>query len=134
LLRATKARSDTAGFTLIEVVVALAILAISLSSIGALIATTARGARAIEGNLTRLQTARAVMAALPDRDQLLPGEMAGEIADHRWRVNVSPFLFADVDPRQPTPWVAQTVVVTVRSPAGAPIEISTVRLRRRAGG
>jgi len=134
LLHATAARRATAGFTLIEVVVALAIIAVSLTSIGALIATTARGTRAIEGRLTRLEIARAIATALPDRDQLLPGDLSGEIAGHRWHVNISPFVSANVDPRQRTLWMPQTVVVTVRSPGGAPVEIATVRLHRRTGG
>ena len=37
-----------AGFTLIEVLVALAVVAASLAAIGTLIATSVRGARAVE--------------------------------------------------------------------------------------
>src|SRR5215475_15838771 len=81
---------DSAGFALIEALVALAIVAIALSSIGNLIASSAHGARSIEARLTRLETARAVMSALPSRDQLVPGTSSGEIADHVWRVDVVP--------------------------------------------
>ena len=132
--RSVAPKSTTAGFTLIEVLIALAIVAVSLSSIGALIATTIRGTRSIEGHLTRLETARAIATALPDRDQLVPGNFSGEIADHRWRVDVSPFEAADFGQRPAAPWVPQIVVVTVLSPTGAPMQISTVRLHRRAGG
>ena len=56
----------TAGFTIIEVLVALAVVAISLSSIGMLMATTVRGtARSIERQLTELETTRGILAALP---------------------------------------------------------------------
>jgi general secretion pathway protein I len=134
LLRSTEAKRTAAGFTLIEVLVALAIVAISLSSIGALIATTIRGTRSLEEHWMRLEIARAIATALPERDQLVPGNLSGEIAGHRWRVDVSPFI-AD-SPARPssTPWVPQTVVVTVQSLAGTSMQVSTVRLHRRTGG
>ena len=131
--RATAADRTTAGFTLIEVLVALAIVAISLSSIGPLIATTVRGTRTIEANLARLEIARAIATALPDRDRLVPGDISGEIARHRWHVNVSPFASANVTQQQQASWTPQIVVITVRSPVGAPMQISTVRLLKRAG-
>lgn len=127
-------RRAVAGFTLIEVLVALSVVAVSLASIGALIATTVRGTRSLDQRLTRVETARAIATALPDRDQLNPGNFSGETAGHRWRVDVLPFIAANVDPRQPTPWVPQTIVLRVQSPAGPIMQINTVRLRRREGG
>ena len=50
----------TRGFTLIEVLVALAVVAVSLSAIGSLIAVTVRGARAVGGQLALVETARGV--------------------------------------------------------------------------
>ncbi len=91
MFRSTAPESTTAGFTLIEVLVALSIVAVSLSSIGALIATTVRGTRSIESHFTRLETAQAILTALPDREQLAPGNFSGEVGDYRWRINVSPF-------------------------------------------
>ena len=132
MCRSTPAECSTAGFTLIEALVAIAIVAAVLSSIGALIATTVRGARSIERHLAQLETARAIAAALPDRDQLVPGNFSGETAGHRWRVDVSPFNAANLSVRQPT-WDPQAVVVTVQSPSGGSLQIHTVRLRRRAG-
>jgi general secretion pathway protein I len=127
-------RRAVAGFTLIEVLVALSVVAVALASIGALIATTVRGTRSLDLRLTRVETARAIATALPDRDQLNPGNFSGEAAGHRWRVDVLPFVAANVDPRQPTPWVPQTIVLRVQSPAGPIMQINTVRLRRREGG
>jgi general secretion pathway protein I len=121
----------TAGFTLIEVLVALSIVAVGLAAIGGLISSSVRGARSIEDHLTRLETARAIMTALPDRDQLVPGYLSGEIADHRWRIDVLPFTARDAGPR--TQWLPQAVVVTVQAPSGAAIKIDTIRLQRRDG-
>jgi general secretion pathway protein I len=116
------------------VLVALAVVAVSLSSIGMLIATTVQGTRSIERRLTQLETTRAVAAALPDRDQLVPGNFSGKLADYLWRVDVLPFTATNVDPRQITQWVPQSVIVTVRSPDGAVQQLDTIRLQRSAGG
>ena len=80
----SRSRAAEEGFTLIEALVALAIVAASLASIGALIATTARGTRSIEQRLLRLEAARVALTALPDRDQLAPGGVSGELDGHRW--------------------------------------------------
>jgi general secretion pathway protein I len=122
------------GFTLIEALVALVIVAVSLSSIGALIATTVRGTRTIEAHLMRLETARAVATALPDRDQLAPGKLMGEIAGHRWRMEVHPFVETDFGTVRSASWVPLTVIVTVLSLTGAPLQISTVRLQHSTRG
>jgi len=119
----------TEGFTLIEVLVALSVVAVTLSAIGSLIAVTIRGARSVSGHLALVETARAIMTGLPERGELGPGNFSGEAAGHRWRVDVLPFYADFVDP-QKTDWVPQTVVVRVQSPSGPILQINTVRLRR----
>jgi len=121
-----------AGFTLIEVVVALALVAVALTAIGSLIATTIKGTRSLDQHLSLAETARAVEAALPSRDALPAEGSSGEMAGHRWRIDVLPFRASFVDPRLPSPWVPQTVVITVRAPDGPVLQINTVRLQRRA--
>lgn len=132
MFRPNGSRRSTRGFTLIEVLVALAVVAISLAAIGSLIAVTTRGARAIGLHLTLVETARAIVTGLPDRDQLVIGNFSGESAGHRWRVDVLPFYADFVDVREPGAWIPQTVVVRVQSPAGKVLEVNTVRLKRRA--
>ena len=123
-----------AGFTLIEVVVALALLAVALTAIGSLTAATIRGTRSIDQHLSLAETARAIEAALPGRDDLKPGTSSGETAGYRWRIDVLPFTSSFVDPRLPTPWAPWTVVITVQAPAGPLLQINTVRLQKRADG
>ena len=127
-----KRRRAVAGFTLIEVVVALAVVAISLVSIGSLIATTVRGTRALDRHIALIETARAIETGLPDRDQLEVGNISGETANHRWRIDVIPFATKPVDARQSEPWIPQAVVILVESPSGTIIRIDTVRLRKKA--
>ena len=118
------------GFTLIEVLVALTVVAVTLSAIGSLVAVTIRGARSVGGHLALVETARSIMTGLPGRDQLVPGNISGEAAGHRWRVDVLPFYANFVDP-QATPWIPETVVVRVQSPSGPILQVNTVKLRRR---
>ena len=122
-----------AGFTLVEVLVALAVLAVALTAIGSLMATTVRGTRSIDAHVTLVETARTIMTGLPDRGQLAIGNLSGEIAEHRWRTDVLPFVSPNVDQRLATPWTPQRVVVRVQSPSGAILQIETIRLRKRGG-
>jgi general secretion pathway protein I len=126
-------RRAVAGFTLIEVLVALAIVSASLAAIGSLMATTVRAMRSIDQRFALVETARAIETGLPDRAQLTGG-LAGDLAGHQWRVDVSPFIAEFVDPRLPTLWVSQAVVIRVQSPGGRVLQVNTVRLRRRTGG
>jgi len=127
------ARRGAAGFTLIEVLIALAIVSASLAAIGSLMATTIRAMRSIDQRFALVETARAIETGLPDRGEL-GSSLAGDLAGHRWRVEVAPFVADFVDPRLPTPWVPQAVVIRVQSPGGATLQVDTVRLRRRTGG
>ena len=122
-------RQGEAGFTLIEVLVALTVVAISLSAIGSLIAVTVRGARAVGAHLALIETARGIVTGLPDRNDLAPGSFSGETAGYRWRVDVLPFYADFVEPE--AAWLPQTVVVRVQSPAGKVLQLNTLRLRRR---
>ena len=126
--------SRRAGFTLIEVLVALAVVAMALAAIGSLTATTARGSRAIDQRLALVETARLIATALPDRGDLAPGSLSGDLAGYRWRVDVEPLVSALVDPRLPTRWVPHRVAITVQSPAGQLLRIDSVRLLRRSEG
>src|SRR5882757_417295 len=127
-IRAKRARQ--AGFTLVEVLVALSVVAVSLAAIGSLIAVTTRAARSVGGQLDLIETARTISTGRPDRGQLVPGNLAGEIGGHRWRVDVLPF-YADFVDTQAGNWIPQTVVLRVQSPAGPILQVNTVRLRRR---
>ena len=130
----TAANSGTAGFALLEVLVALSIVAVALTSIGALMATTTRAARSIEARVMRFEIARSTMTAIPNRNQLAPGHFSGETFGHPWRLEVKPFAIDDQRlPGRPS-WTPQMVTVTVQSPAGAALELRTVRLRRSNGG
>lgn len=131
----------TAGFTLIEALVALAIVAAGLAAIGSLIATTIRNVRGIDAQLALIETARAIEAGLPERSRLEIGTTAGELAGYRWRVDVLPgsdaatelsrqSMSGDRNP-EPSPWTPLDVVIRVQAPTGQLLQLNTVRLRPR---
>jgi general secretion pathway protein I len=136
LLRSARCelRQATDGFTLIEVLVALAVIAILLASIGSLIAASVRGVRSLDQRFALVEIARAIETGLPNRDELKVGRFSGEVSGHRWNVEVRPFIANNVDPRLPTLWVPQALVISVQSPDGPILLVNTVRLRRRQGG
>ena len=129
-----KSCSDgTAGFTLIEALVALAIVAAVLSSIGAVIATTVKGTRSIDQRLALAGAAETLLAALPARNLLKPGRQSGELAGHRWRIDVSPMNAAVTsDAPQTQRFVPLTVNMRLQAPGGPAMQITTVRLVPRA--
>ncbi len=129
-----KSCSDGArGFTLIEALVALAIVAAVLGSIGAVIATTVKGTRGIDQRLALGGVAETLIAALPARTLLKPGRQSGELAGHRWRINVSPMNVAVASEAPQTQrFVPLAVTMRLQSPNGPAMQVTTVRLVPKA--
>jgi general secretion pathway protein I len=125
-----KSCSDGArGFTLIEALVALAIVAAVLGSIGGVIATSVKGTRGIDQRLELSGAAESLLAALPARTLLKPGRQSGELAGHRWRIDVSPMNVAVAsDAPQTGRFVPLVVTMRLRSPGGPAMQVTTVRL------
>src|SRR3954454_19125761 len=121
------------GFTLIEVLIALAIVAVSLVAIGAVVATNVRGVGVLEQHAALIAAEQAAFAtAIPDRDRLAPGVVEGVAGSDRWRVQVSP-LGAGWDRAAGTAgWVPELVTLRLRSATGVIVELLTVRLARGA--
>ena len=118
-----------AGFTILEVLVALALVAVSLVAIGSLMATNVRGVRSLERHVALTQAARTVMTEdIPARAELGPGTSSGQTDNYHWTVDVRPLGDRWLPPGANTPWVPELVRVQVRSPTGAVSDIRTVRL------
>jgi general secretion pathway protein I len=115
------------GFTLIEALVALAILAAVLSSIGAVIGTTAKGIRTIGQRLALTGAAETVFAGLTARNALKPGRQSGELAGHRWRLDVAPLNVAVTEAPEAR-FVPLAVNLSMQTPGGPVVQITTVRL------
>jgi len=121
-----------AGFTLIEVLIALALVAVSMVAIGSLMATNARGVRSLEHHVALMQAARTVMTmGIPPRAKLQPGTFAGQTDDYHWTIDVRPLGGDWTVPEAEIPWIPELVRVRVKSPSGAVSDIRTVRLIQR---
>ncbi|MDE2603336.1 MAG: prepilin-type N-terminal cleavage/methylation domain-containing protein [Bradyrhizobium sp.] len=122
-----------AGFTILEVLIALAIVAASIVAIGRVMAMNTRGVRKLEEHLALMQTARIVLAtAIPPRKDLPAGPFSGELRHYRWQVDVNPVESEFVAENAEVPWIPELVRVRVRSPSGATVELATVRLMSKA--
>jgi general secretion pathway protein I len=130
LLRATSPIDGrNAGFTIIEVLVALAVVAVSIVAIGSVMSTNVRGVRSLEQHVTLMQAVRTIAATeVPSREKIGFGTWSGRTSDHQWRIDISPMdkewgaASKDVD------WIPALVRVQVRSPSGAVTDLKTVRL------
>ena len=121
-----------AGFTIIEVLIALAIVAVGIVAIGSVMATNVRGVRSLEQHVALMQATRTVMAAgIPVRAKLGPGALSGQTDDYRWTVEVGPLGGDWAVPGADVAWVPELVRIRVRSPSGATSDIRTVRLIHR---
>ena len=117
------------GFTLIEALVALAIVAAVLGTIGTVIATTVKGTRGIDQRLALGGTAETLVAALPTRRLLKPGRQSGELSGHRWRIDVSPMNIAvENDAPQTGRFVPLAITMRLQAPGGPAMQVTTVRL------
>ncbi|MDE2332205.1 MAG: prepilin-type N-terminal cleavage/methylation domain-containing protein [Bradyrhizobium sp.] len=122
-----------AGFTILEVLIALAIVAASIVAIGRVMAMNTRGVRKLEEHLALMQTARIVLAtAIPPRKGLPAGPFSGELRRYRWQVDINPVESEFVAENAEVPWIPELVRVRVRSPSGATVELATVRLMSKA--
>jgi general secretion pathway protein I len=119
------------GFTLIEALVALAIVATVLSSIGAVIGTTVKGTRSIDQRLALTGAAETLLAQLPARSLIKPGTQYGELAGHRWRIDVAPLNVAAQEATTTSRFVPLAVSLRMQAPRGPAIQITTVRLAPR---
>lgn len=131
---AVEGLDEGAGFTLIEVLVALAVVAICLAAIGSLVAGNIRGSGRIEQHIILVEALRAVETGLPDRDALSTGTLTGEMHGQAWTVDSAPLPGDEVNPRAARIWMPQTIAISVQSASGAVIQIETIRLVKRTSG
>jgi general secretion pathway protein I len=120
-----------AGFTLVEPLAALAIMAIALPAIGALSNTSLRSGLYVERHLATTETARKIITGIPSRKDLADDVLTGVVDNHAWRIDSGPFPNALVAPNAPVVWEPRQLVLRVSSPDGVLVEINMIRLRKR---
>ena len=119
----------TAGFTILEVLIALAVVAVSIVAIGSVMSTNVRGVRSLEQHVTLMQAVRTIVATeVPSREKIGFGTWSGKTNDHQWRIDVSPMGDEWAATGSDVPWIPALVKIQVRSPSGAVTDLKTVRL------
>ena len=119
----------TAGFTILEVLIALAVVAVSIVAIGSVMSTNVRGVRSLEQHVTLMQAVRTIVATeVPSREKIGFGTWSGKTNDHQWRIDVSPMGDEWAATGSDVPWIPALVKIQVRSPSGAVTDLRTVRL------
>ena len=122
--------SSEDGFTILEVLVAIAVVVVVLGAIGSVVAATTRGVRSVEQHVILMETARTVTASQRSRE--MTGEdRSGELYGYRWHVGMSPTADSVIVPDAKSSWIPQLMTVRVQSPSGAVLGLDTVRLQRR---
>ncbi|WP_246801279.1 prepilin-type N-terminal cleavage/methylation domain-containing protein [Bradyrhizobium genosp. L] len=121
-----------AGFTLLEVLVALALVAVSVIAIGSVMGVKTRGVRSLEQHVALMQATRTLMTVgIPPRDALQPGTSSGQADGYRWVIDVSPLGGGWTVSDANVPWTPELVRIRVKLPGGSLSDIRTVRLMPR---
>jgi general secretion pathway protein I len=115
--------SGEAGFTLIEALVALAIVAIALASIGGIVATVSRGTRSASQRVALAAAAESLLTELPARNLLVPGHQSGQKDGNRWNVDITAVAVGAT-----SRWAPLQVALELRAPTGMTMKFTTVRL------
>jgi Tfp pilus assembly protein PilV len=116
------------GFTLVESLIALTVLMIVLSAIGALSASSLRSGLYVERHVADVENVQQIIAALPSRGNLADRSLSGKMAGYQWRIEAQPFAANFVDAQAQTRWTPETIVLTVKGPGGSVLSFDTIRL------
>ena len=122
-------RSDSqAGFTLLEALVALALLLIFASAVGPHLSQARRIMANAEGRVAAQVLLRSLLNAPFDRSSAASASHEGETNGLRWRIDTEPT--AVVRGQNQSNWSAVRVVASVAWAPGQVIMAETIRLRK----
>jgi len=124
--RLTQPTRTERGFTLIEALAAIVILALALTSLFSAHNTGLRGATAIDEHLQARLLAQSLLAQW-SRDRVPQGPSQGRSGRFAWAVSVAPY--SGGAPRRTGEWALYELAVTVAWP-GRQIRLTTLRLLR----
>nr|WP_067294601.1 type II secretion system protein [Marinobacterium profundum] len=130
MVRSFNARaSGQRGFTLLEVLVAFVILALSLGVILQIFSLTMRTTSSASAQQQALLLAESRLAELASLKELRSGRDQGPI-DERfdWSSRIERFTFADQEPTVESLWVPYKIDVTVHWGANQELTLTTLRL------
>jgi len=117
------------GFTLIEILVALAILAVILAVFAQVLSGSVLSSRRIDAETQALLVARSTMERIGRDLPLQPGATSGKLAGGgRWSLRISPATVAGRPPANLTGVTTYLIVLTVTKPPFSPITLTSLRI------
>jgi prepilin-type N-terminal cleavage/methylation domain-containing protein len=131
-------RKRTAGFALIEVLVAVAVAAVILTALLRAFVTTWTGINAVREETEAMLIARALVSTAAPRDNTVEANQRGDMGRYSWSIavqkapTVAPPVDADADAATAITWTLFRIVVVVRAPSGRSTSLETLRLSRTA--
>ncbi len=134
---AARARPARSGFTLLEVVVAVAILALTLGAVMRVFSASLRGLAAAERHTVAALHAQSKLAEIGVEEPLAAGDASGAFErGYRWRSQVRDYSEPDLDTAAGSGMRAYEVTVSVTWEGGGEVTLSTLRLAPmpRSGG
>jgi len=117
------------GFTLIEILVALVILAVILAVFAQVLSGSVLSSRRIDAETQALLVARSTMERIGRDLPLQPGATSGKLAGGgRWSLRISPATVAGRPPANLTGVTTYLIVLTVTKPPFSPITLTSLRI------
>lgn len=121
-------RSGQSGFTLLEALVALALLLLFASAIGPHLSQARRIVANAGGRVAAQVLLRSLLDAPFDRSSLAPASQEGETGGLHWRIDTE--SMAVIRAQDHPTWSAFRVVASVTWAPGQAIAAETIRLRK----
>ena len=117
------------GFTLIEALVALTVLAISLAAFSPSFGAAVRNFSRLEDRLAAVQLATSLLEEQSSVRALVPGVTRGRHGSYSWQVAITPAA-EEVAPAVTAPWVLFELVVLVEWAPQRRLQMQTLHLGR----
>jgi general secretion pathway protein I len=122
-------RKRQRGFTLIEIIVALAILAVALGALFQSFSTGLRATAVTDRQAAAIMFAQSLLDRIGQDIPLAASERAGVSEEGlRWSITITPSPLIAPERRADSPLLPFDVVVTVAGDGGRPLTLTTLRL------
>lgn len=118
------------GFTLLEALIALVILALSLSTLMSSYSTGLRGVATLDDRVRARLLAQTLLEELSHDRTLRPGTQSGRFDQFAWTLSTAPYEDMATPPSPEHPWAIYQMTLMVSWSRGRQLELQTLRIGR----